>query len=56
MNGLDNKEVRDMIELLKELREEGKTILLASHSAEDIQELCDTVSEMDAGMLHTIHK
>ena len=27
----------------------GKTILLASHSREDIAILCDTVTEMEAG-------
>ena len=29
----------------------GKTILLASHFAQDIDELCDTVCEMDQGIL-----
>ena len=28
---------------------QGKTILLASHNQTDIDELCDTVCEMDAG-------
>jgi ABC-2 type transport system ATP-binding protein len=51
MNGLDNTGVREMREIFNNLREEGKTILLASHNAEDISELCDTVCEMDAGVL-----
>lgn len=51
MNGLDNDGVRDMKELLSGLRQQGKTILLASHHMEDIEELCDTVSVMDAGRL-----
>lgn len=51
MNGLDNKGVADIRELLISLREEGKTILLASHSVEDIRILCDTVCMMDAGEL-----
>lgn len=51
MNGLDNKGVADMRRLFKELRREGKTILLASHNPLDIDELCDTVCEMDAGVL-----
>lgn len=51
MNGLDNKGVADMRRLFKELRCEGKTILLASHNPLDIDELCDTVCEMDAGVL-----
>ncbi|MBR0087814.1 MAG: hypothetical protein IJL98_08780 [Lachnospiraceae bacterium] len=49
MNGLDNQGVLDIREVLKELREKGKTIILASHSREDISELCDTVTELDHG-------
>ena len=51
MNGLDNAGVRDMRNLFKELRARGKTILMASHNREDIDELCDSVCEMDAGVL-----
>ena len=51
MNGLDKEGVADVRELLMQLRKEGKTILLASHSAEDISVLCDTVCEMDKGIL-----
>ncbi len=50
-NGLDKQGVADMRELIKGLRNLGKTILLASHNAADIDELCDTVCEMDAGKL-----
>ena len=50
-NGLDKQGVREMRELIKGLRATGKTILLASHNAGDIEELCDTVCEMDAGIL-----
>lgn len=49
MNGLDNQGVDDMRRLFTELRERGKTILLASHSNEDIRALCDTVCELDHG-------
>ncbi len=49
MNGLDNQGVEDMRALFKELRADGKTIILASHSREDIIALCDSVWEMDAG-------
>jgi len=51
MNGLDKDGVNDMREYLKSYREQGKTILIASHSAEDISILCDTVCEMDKGVL-----
>lgn len=49
MNGLDNQGVEDMRRLFAKLRERGKTILLASHSNEDIRTLCDTVCELDHG-------
>ena len=54
MNGLDKDGVKDMREYLLALKMQGKTIIIASHSAEDIDILCDTVSEMDKGRLETI--
>lgn len=48
-NGLDKHGVAEIRQLIRELRTEGKTILLASHNQTDIDELCDTVCEMDAG-------
>ena len=54
MNGLDKDGVGDMREYLLELKNQGKTIIIASHSAEDIEVLCDTVSEMDKGILTKI--
>lgn len=56
MNGLDKQGVSEMREYLLELKEQGKTILLASHSAEDIAVLCDTVCEMDKGVLTLLRK
>ena len=54
MNGLDNQGVADVRVILARLRDEGKTIILASHSKEDIDILCDTVCELDHGRL--IHR
>ena len=51
MNGLDKDGVKDMRQYLLDLKAQGKTILIASHSAEDIDVLCDTVCEMDKGEL-----
>ena len=51
MNGLDKDGVKDMRQYLLDLKANGKTILIASHSAEDIDILCDTVCEMDKGIL-----
>ena len=46
-NGLDKTTAEDMRGLLLELRDRGKAILLASHNARDIEELCGWVYEMD---------
>ena len=50
-NGLDKHGVRDIRSLLLELKDQGKTILLASHNSEDIRILCDKVYEMDGGKI-----
>lgn len=54
MNGLDKTGVAEIREALKSLKERGKTIILASHSSEDIDILCDTVHEMDGGVMQRI--
>ena len=46
-NALDAKAVGEMRTLLLGLKSQGKTILLASHNAEDIRALCDHVHEME---------
>jgi ABC-2 type transport system ATP-binding protein len=51
-NGLDKKGVSEMRSLLLELSSRGKTIILASHNADDIDFLCGEVYEMDAGRLN----
>ncbi len=51
MNGLDKRGVSEMRDFFKELKNQGKTILMASHNKEDIDVLCDRVYEMDAGVL-----
>lgn len=56
LNGLDKHGVREMRQLIKGLKEQGKTILLASHNQGDIDELCDTVCEMDAGVMTIIRE
>lgn len=54
MNGLDQQGVEDMRELFLMLKKQGKTILLASHSKEDIDVLCDEVYEMEHGTLKQV--
>ena len=51
MNGLDVDGVDDIRKCLMELRNQGKTILIASHYAEDIEILCDTVHEIKKGYI-----
>ena len=53
-NGLDKDGVRDIHALLQEQKAQGKTIILASHSAADISQACDVVYEMEHGALRQI--
>ena len=55
-NGLDKHGVVHIRNVIKGLREEGKTVILASHNQVDIDELCDTVCEMDAGVLTVVRQ
>lgn len=50
-NGLDKDGVEDMRKVFLKLREQGKTIIMASHNGEDIRILCDTVHEMEKGKI-----
>lgn len=42
-NALDYKTYEDVKEIIRELKAEGKTILLTSHHFQDIEQLCDQV-------------
>ena len=53
-NGLDKDGVKEMREYLLSYKEQGKTILICSHSAEDISVLCNTVHEMDKGVIEGV--
>ncbi|MEE3462059.1 MAG: ABC transporter ATP-binding protein [Lachnospiraceae bacterium] len=53
-NGLDKEGVKEMRSYLLGLKKAGKTILLTSHSSEDIEALCDRVFEMEHGNLSLI--
>lgn len=54
LNGLDKESAADMRKFLLGLKNQGKTLLIASHSAEDVDALCDAVYEMDKGKLEKI--
>lgn len=43
-----------MRQFVLDLKAQGKTIIIAAHSAGDIYVLCDTVCEMDKGKLEKI--
>lgn len=50
-NGLDKRGAEDVCVLFDELRNRGRTILIAAHNILEIEYLCDTICEMDAGVL-----
>lgn len=50
-NGLDKEGVKEIREIIMELKQQGKTIFLTSHNSEDIEVLADKVWEMDGGQL-----
>lgn len=49
MNGLDSQGTEDIRQLLLQLKNQEKTIVLASHNREDIDALCDVVFNMKNG-------
>ena len=53
-NGLDKEGVEEMRKYLLNYKEEGKTILICSHSSEDIAILCDSVHEMEKGRMRKL--
>lgn len=53
-NALDREGVKDVHRLVRELTSRGVTILLTSHSQEEIQDLCDAVFEIDRGHLSPV--
>lgn len=54
LNGLDKDGVADMRELLLQLKESGKAIIIASHNSMDIDVLCDRVFEITKGSLKQV--
>ena len=58
LSGLDNDGVQEMWKLFLKQKEDGKLIVLASHSKEDIGTLCDEIFRFDKGKMvgHEIKK
>lgn len=51
-NAMDNASMDEVHDLLQRFKAQNKTILLASHSAEDIARACDVIFMMEDGNLH----
>lgn len=51
MNGLDKNGAEDIRELLLQLKDNGKAMIIASHNSVDIDVLCDKVFEIHKGVL-----
>lgn len=50
-NGLDDKSCNDMRKIFKDLKKQGKTIIVATHVKEDIDNLIDVLYRIDNGSL-----
>ena len=55
MNGLDKHGVKEIREVLLQMKAENRVILLSSHNPKDIDYLCDVVFEMDGGYLQEMN-
>jgi ABC-2 type transport system ATP-binding protein len=53
-SGLDPLGTRWMKDLIKELRDQGKTILMCSHRLEDVQDICDRIAILNEGELQEL--
>lgn len=52
-SGLDPRARVEMVELLKNLRSMGKTIIISSHILSELSEMCTSIGIMDKGKLMT---
>src|SRR6201993_4585650 len=53
-SGLDPLGTRWMKDLILNLREQGKTVLMCSHRLDDVQDVCDRIAILYAGDLQTL--
>lgn len=49
--GLDPQSRRNMWELVRSIKEEGKTVIMTTHSMEEAETLCDEVAIIDMGRI-----
>ena len=50
-SGLDPLLIKEMKDLLKELKNEGKTIIVNSHILSEVEIICDSLAIIDKGKL-----
>ena len=50
-NGLDPQSTRELLALIKELRDDGRTIVLSSHTLSLVQSICDRVALIYRGQI-----
>lgn len=50
-NGLDPQGIADMRNLIKQIAQQGKTIILASHLLDEVEKVCDQVAVLKKGNL-----
>ena len=55
-NAMDKASMEEVHDLLQRFKAQDKTVLLASHSAEDIARACDVIYEMEDGGLHLVKR
>src|SRR5579871_5947902 len=55
-SGLDPIGTRWMKDLIKELRDQGKTVLMCSHRLDDVQDVCDRIAILHDGELQELGK
>ena len=53
-NAMDKASMEEVHDLLQRFKAQDKTVLLASHSAEDIARACDVIYEMEDGGMHLV--
>lgn len=53
-NAMDKASMEEVHDLLQRFKAQDKTVLLASHSTEDIARACDVIYEMEDGGLHLV--
>lgn len=49
--GLDPQSRRNLWEIVEQIKSEGKTIIITTHSMEEAQHLCDEIAIMDSGLI-----